>query len=123
VAGQAALSQGGGQHGAYDDNGRDGVGDGHERRVQRRRDVPDDMKADVDGQHENNDVDQGWTYGFHQALLSTLPSLQTMQATMISSSSWMASSPSLLAISFMKSSTLRAYRADASCATRAGRLL
>ena len=46
----------GGEDGADDDHRADGVGDAHQRRVQRRRHVPDDVIADEDGQHEDGQV-------------------------------------------------------------------
>src|SRR5690606_114843 len=120
---QPAFGERGRQHGPHDDNGRDGVGDRHERRVQGRGDVPDDVIAHVNGEHENDEVDQGWIDRVHYALLVSLPSAQTWQAVMISSSCCRASSPSALLTSFMKSSRLRAYSAEASAGTSAGKLL
>ena len=46
----------GGEDGADDDHRADGVGDAHQRRVQRRRHVPDDVVADEDGQDEDGEV-------------------------------------------------------------------
>ncbi|VDO17697.1 unnamed protein product, partial [Brugia timori] len=56
---QAGLGERGGQHGAHDDDRRDGVGHGHQRRVQRGRDGPHHVVAHVDGQHEDDEVDDG----------------------------------------------------------------
>ena len=44
------------QHPADDDDAADRVGDAHERRVQRGRDVPDDLPADEARQHEHREV-------------------------------------------------------------------
>ena len=48
-----------GEHGADDHDRRDRVGHRHQRRVQRRRDGPHHVVADVDGQHEDDQVDDG----------------------------------------------------------------
>ena len=44
------------QHAADEDDAADGVGDAHQRRVQRRRDVPDDVPADDAGEQEDREV-------------------------------------------------------------------
>src|SRR3954471_9769671 len=44
------------QHAADDDDAADRVGHAHERRVQRRRHVPDDVPADHTGQQEHGQV-------------------------------------------------------------------
>ena len=46
------------QHAADDDDAADRVGDAHQRRVQRRRHVPDHLPADEAGQHEHGEVRQ-----------------------------------------------------------------
>ena len=46
------------QHAADDDDAADRVGDAHQRRVQRRRDVPDHLPADEAGEHEHGEVRQ-----------------------------------------------------------------
>src|SRR5690606_29044935 len=94
IAGKAAFSERGREHGTDDDDGGNGVGHGHERRMKRRGHVPDHVETHVDGQYENDEVDEGGTDRFHQALLKTLPSMQTRQAAMISSSCCMTSRPS-----------------------------
>ena len=45
------------EHRADHDDARDRVGQRHQRRVQRRRHVPDDVVADEDRQHEDDQVD------------------------------------------------------------------
>jgi len=65
VLGERTLGQAGGEHGAHDDDGRDRVGDRHERGMQGRGDVPHDVEAHVDGQHEDDDVDECRIDGFH----------------------------------------------------------
>ena len=47
------------QHGSDDHDGRNGVGDRHQRRVQRRRHRPHDVVADVDREHEDDQVGDG----------------------------------------------------------------
>jgi hypothetical protein len=59
-------SEAGGKHRADDDDGGNGVGDGHQRRVQGRRDGPDHVVADVDRQHEDDEIGNGMT-DFHEA--------------------------------------------------------
>ena len=44
------------QHAADDDDAADRVGDAHERRVQRRRHVPDHLPADDAGEREDGEV-------------------------------------------------------------------
>jgi hypothetical protein len=44
------------EHAADEDDAADGVGDAHQRGVQRRRDVPDDLPADDAGQHEDREL-------------------------------------------------------------------
>ena len=46
------------QHAADHDDAADRVGDAHQRRVQRRRDVPDDLPADDAGEREDGQVRQ-----------------------------------------------------------------
>jgi len=53
------FGKAGGEHGADDDDGGNGVRHRHQRRVQRRRHGPDDVVADVDRQHEDDQVDDG----------------------------------------------------------------
>ncbi|KZS01358.1 Uncharacterized protein APZ42_002014, partial [Daphnia magna] len=53
---QRGDGEGGGQHGADDHDRRDGVGHGHQRGVQGGGDVPDHVVADVDRQHEDDQV-------------------------------------------------------------------
>ena len=47
------------QHAADDDDAADRVGDAHQRRVQRRRHVPDDVPADDTRQQEHGEVLRG----------------------------------------------------------------
>ena len=47
------------QHGSHDHDRGDGVGDGHQGRVQGRGHRPDDVVAHVDGQHEDDQIDDG----------------------------------------------------------------
>src|SRR5690606_19499688 len=111
------------QHGADDDDRRDGVGHRHQGRVQRWRDVPYDVVADVDRQHEDDQVDDRGADGFHdsgsgglgvwdglapQISRRTLPSCATRQAWTMSSSGSITNPPSLSMTSFGKSRTLRA---------------
>src|SRR5271165_656311 len=49
----SAVAETGCKHGANDDDGADGVGDGHQRRMQRRCDIPDDVVAD-EARHQEN---------------------------------------------------------------------
>src|SRR5690606_25499570 len=100
---QAGVRQGGGEHGAHDDDGRNGIGHRHQRRVQGGGDVPDHVVADVDGQHEDDEVDDGVVDEFHYLFLNTRWASHTMQAATISSSRWMAGLPSLSMTSFRNS--------------------
>src|SRR5690606_24995704 len=100
VACETAFGECCGKHRTDNDDGRDGIGDCHERRMQRGSDIPHDVESDIDRQHENDDVDKGGIDSFHQALLNTLPSLHIRQAVTISSSCWMANCPSGPAMSF-----------------------
>ena len=101
----------GGEDGADDDHRADGVGDAHQRRVQRRRHVPDHVIADEDGQHEHRQVGDDGVDGdsVHRQLLTGAPSMQTSVAAMISSDRLSVSSPVLGSSSrVMKLSRLRA---------------
>src|SRR5690606_29100274 len=53
------------EHGPDDDDRGDGVGHRHQRRMQGRRDVPDDVVADVDRQDEDDQVDDRDADSFH----------------------------------------------------------
>src|SRR4029077_4726248 len=55
-ASERRFGQRSGQHGADDDDRGDRVGHRHQRCVQRRRNVPYDVIADVDRQHEDDQV-------------------------------------------------------------------
>src|SRR5262249_14367619 len=78
-----------------------------------------------DRQHENDQVDHGMVDDFHLALLPWVhaalrvnePSRVMSVAATMSSSRSILSVPSFVTISFMKSSRLRAYSAEASDAT------
>ncbi len=45
---------------ANDDHRGDGVGDGHQRRMQRRRHRPHHIVADEDRQHEDTEAEDQW---------------------------------------------------------------
>ena len=111
------------------DDRRDRVGHRHQRRVQRRRDGPHDVVADVDREHEDDQVGDGRETVERSMVFSSLLALdfavlrhqaggddvvvhRHVEACLPSSST-----------SFRKSSTLRAYSALASAATSAGRLV
>src|SRR6185503_4615270 len=116
------------ENGAHHDHRADGVGDAHERRVQRGSDVPDDLVADEHRQDEDGDVDDdgvdGATHAIDASLVRTgAPSMQTSVALMMSSTRSMRRSPVAGSTrSARNASRLRAYSALASAATREGRL-
>ena len=85
----------GGQDGADDDDRADGVGNAHERRVQRRRHVPHHVVADEDGQHEHHQISDDWvdSDSVQRQLLTGAPSMQTSVAARISSDRLRVSSP------------------------------
>src|SRR5690606_27259554 len=66
---QRGDGQRGSQHGANDDNGGNRVGHRHQRGVQGRGDVPDHVVANVDGQHEDDQVVDTVGNQIHVAIL------------------------------------------------------
>ena len=62
------------QQRADDDHRRDGVGDRHQRRVQRRRHAPDHVVADEDRQHEDGEAEHGRIDGAAGGAASAWPS-------------------------------------------------
>src|SRR5688572_1433642 len=115
------------EDGAHHDYRADGIGHAHERRVQRRGDVPDHLVADEDGQNEDGEVDDDGVDGAGHAIDASLvrtgaPSMQTRVALMMSSARSMRRSPVAGSTSSARNaSRLRAYSALASAATREGR--
>src|SRR5205814_9339426 len=75
---------------ADDNHGADRVGDAHQRRVQRRRDVPDDVIADEDGEDEDGEADDGV---INRAGHRALPAYQTSAPAILSPVRWTLSGP------------------------------
>src|SRR5678816_689427 len=91
---------------AHDDHGTDRVGDAHQRGMQRRRDVPDNVISDEDRQHEHGEVGDGV---IHMRYITTFPSAQTSAPAMISSSRLTLGAPDFESSSRLtNASTLRA---------------
>ena len=94
---------------ADDDDAADRVGDAHQRRVKRGRDVPDDVVADEHGENEHGGVDDDGIdrtgHASEASLVRTgAPSMQTRVALMMSSARSARRSPAAASRSAAKPS-------------------
>src|SRR5205823_2787903 len=114
------------------DHGRNRIGDAHQRRVQRGRYAPDNVIADQDRENENREAENKRIDGFHGASLQAAfsagcviaPPRVRFAPLIISSSQLICALPVFLSTSRLtKLNRLRAYRLDASTASRPGRFV
>src|SRR6185312_10706088 len=125
---QRAVDRRGEQHDADQDDAVDGVGPGHQRRVQRRRHLADHLEADQQAEYEHRDVGEQ-----HRAHAGS-PFRSSRTAGCTTSPSWVTRTPAVISSAGSNTirpsatrwdssaTTLRAYAVEAARGTAAARL-